>query len=248
MNLFSGVTNQYSKPDILAMPFHWHVNVGYGGTPLEYHTLCGKLSGPKTMYVRPTSATRGFDLYPPQMMSAKCVKDAWWLSKWPDEKPENMYRYYFDIRRPEVREKVIDWMILQLDILERDTLCIDNMGYMTGNPSGVSAVEWTDAERLLLKELRKTGAPFFINVACSVGLIPKSIMDFGALAEGYFTENPFHPNMVNLDPGHNMELTAYKWYASTGRTVLLGPPQSRFDETCNLVEGIRNIFVCARKD
>jgi hypothetical protein len=251
MNLFSGVTNQYNAtPERLAMPFHWNVTVEAGGTLNEYaHLLQQPIQGPMTIYVHPY-ITEVENTFPPTRIPRGLVKDAWLLKDngVPVTWPGKPFCYYIDIRIPEARAACVQWMVTIASAYKRNMLCVDNLVYKTQPFDGfpVTAKDWTAAQLLMLQEIRATRMEFVINCACSVDLIPESLRVFGRLANGYMTENPFHPNLTAKH--HEQELLAYKLYAMAFPVYLMPLTAERYSEVMKHVEGLKNIFVCARKD
>jgi hypothetical protein len=250
--LFSGVTNQYNAtPDRLAMPFHWNVTVEAGGTFDEYAELLKKpIQGPKTIYVHPY-ITEVENTFPPTKIPRWLVKETWLLrygNGTPVTWTDRPYCYYIDIRIPEARAACVQWMVTIASAYKRNMLCVDNLVYKT-LPTitfPVTAKDWTAAQLLMLQEIRATRMEFVINCACSVDLIPESLRVFGRLANGYMTENPFHPNLTAKQ--HDQELLAYKLYAMAFPVYLMPKTAERYAEVETHVEGLKNIFVCARKD
>jgi hypothetical protein len=251
---FSGVTDPHNIEERKSLPFHWHPNVYATGTIRQYLGLCDKIRGQIGMYVHPSTVTMDFDLFPPSRYPIQMVKDDWYLREgvkivtWTGLP---LIRY-LDLRVDFVRDAIIQWIVLQAKLLNVCSICLDNISY--NEPCGpVSAKYWTDTLRLFLRELRdSTQMDVVINIGASVSQYDSALRDFGQIVNGgVLLENPFHPNMdAGPDPGHVKELDLYKWYVSQRRKVYLMPPESRYDETCKLVDGIAGIYVSnvGRKD
>jgi hypothetical protein len=248
---FSGVTDPHNIEERKDMPFHWHPNVYTTGNMRDYLNLCEKITGTIGMYVHPFTVAMDFDYFPPSRFPIGMVKPDWYLLKdgKPIQKTGDGFKYLFDLdlRIEKVRAAIVQWIVLQAKILDRGTLCIDNISY--NEPCGpVSAKDWTDTLRLFIQELRQaTEKEVVINIGAAVNKYDAAIRDFGQIVDGVLLENPFHPNMETKDPGHAKELNLYRWYTYIRRRVLLMPPESRYDETCKLVDGIQGIYVTARK-